>query len=88
MPTIYEEAGLVFFFYSSDLDEPPHVHVEYKEGGTMKVWLKDKDLKVAWVKAGLPRHKQTETLKITAQKRTTFLDNWYEFKESGKINKK
>jgi len=37
MPTIHEEAGLVFNFYSSDMDEPPHVHVEYKEGGTMKI---------------------------------------------------
>jgi hypothetical protein len=37
MPVIYEEAGLVFFFYSSDLNEPPHVHIEYKEGGVMKV---------------------------------------------------
>ena len=37
MPKIYEEAGLIFLFYSSDMDEPPHVHVEYKGGGTMKV---------------------------------------------------
>jgi len=37
MPTIYEEAGLEFFFYSSDMDESPHVHVEYKEGGNMKI---------------------------------------------------
>ena len=80
MPTIYEEAGLIFFFYSSDLDEPPHVHVEYKEGGVMKVWLKDKELKVAYVRANMPPHKQTETLKIIENKRKTFLDNWYEFK--------
>jgi len=85
MPKIYEEVGLIFFFYSSDLDEPPHVHVEYKEGGTMKVWLKSKDLKVAWVRAGMPNHKQTQALKIIENKRKTFLDNWYEFKETGKI---
>ena len=85
MPKIYEEVGLIFFFYSSDLDEPPHVHVEYKEGGTMKVWLKSKDLKVAWVRAGMPSHKQTQALKIIENKRKTFLDNWYEFKETGKI---
>lgn len=88
MPKIYEEAGLIFLFYSSDMDEPPHVHVEYKGGGTMKVWLKDKDLKVAWIKAGMPRHKRTETLNIITKKRKIFLDNWYEFKETGKINKK
>ena len=37
MPKVYEESGLVFLFYSSDMDDPPHIHVEYKEGGTMKI---------------------------------------------------
>jgi hypothetical protein len=36
MSKVYEEAGLIFLFYSSDMDEPPHIHVEYKESGTMK----------------------------------------------------
>ena len=88
MPKIFEEAGLVFKFYSSDMDEPPHVHVEYKEGGTMKVWLKEEDLETAWIKAGMPRHKQTETYQIIENKRKTFLDNWYEFKKTGKIKQK
>jgi len=57
MPTIHNEAGLVFIFYSSDMDEPPHVHIEYKEGGTMKVWIKSKELEVARIRAGMPRHK-------------------------------
>ena len=78
MPTIYEEGGLVFFFYSSDMDEPAHVHIEYKEGGAMKAWLSD--LEVAWVKAGMPKHKQTQTLKIIEGKQKDFLDKWYEFK--------
>ncbi|CAG8624063.1 9198_t:CDS:2 [Paraglomus occultum] len=42
-----EESRLVFTFYSSDMDEPPHVHVEYKEGGTMKIWIAKKDLEIA-----------------------------------------
>jgi hypothetical protein len=67
------------------MDEPPHVHVEYKESGTMKVWLRNKDLKVAWVRAGMPSYKQTHALKIIENKRKTFLNNWYEFKETGKI---
>ncbi|CAG8827690.1 10247_t:CDS:2 [Racocetra persica] len=36
MPSLHEESGLRFLFYSSDLDEPPHVHVD-KEGGTLKI---------------------------------------------------
>jgi len=47
VPTLYEKLGLVFTFYSSDMDEPPHVHVEYKEGGTMKIWIAKKDLEIA-----------------------------------------
>ena len=54
----------------------------------LKVWLKEKDLKVAWVRAGMPRHKQTEALKIIEKKCKKFLANWYEFKETGKIGKK
>jgi len=61
MPKIYEKAGLVFFFYPSDMDEPPHVHVEYKEDRTMKVWLKEEELETTRIRAGMPRHKQTET---------------------------
>jgi len=87
MPTLCEKLGLVFTFYSSDMDEPSHVHVEYKEGGTMKIWIAKKDLEIAWVRGGMPRHKQTETLKITQEKRKTFLNNWYEFKKTGKIRK-
>ena len=89
MPKVYEEAGLVFRFYSSDMDEPPHIHVEYKEGGTMKVWLKEEEeLETAWIKAGMPLHKQTETYQIIEKKCKIFLNNWYEFKKTGKINKK
>ena len=86
MPKVYEEAGLVFRFYSSDMDEPPHIHAEYKEGGTMKIWLNE--LETAWIKAGMPLHKQTETYRIIENKRKTFLNNWYEFKKTGKIGKK
>jgi hypothetical protein len=71
MPKIHEESNLEFFFYSSDMDEPPHIHAEYKEGGVIKVWLLT--LKPAWVRAGLPRHKQTEALKIIEEQQEKFL---------------
>ena len=39
MPTIKGIAGPYrFFFYSSDCDEPPHVHVE-RERAKAKIWL-------------------------------------------------
>ena len=77
MPKIYEEANLEFFFYSSDMDEPPHIHIEYKEGGVIKVWLLT--LKLARVRGGMPHHKQTQALQIIEVKKKYFLERWNEF---------
>lgn len=38
MPTVLLRGPYRFFFYSSDLEEPPHVHVE-RENRTAKLWL-------------------------------------------------
>ncbi len=38
MPTIWYEEGYRFWFYASDGQEPPHVHVERGQGGG-KWWL-------------------------------------------------
>lgn len=77
MPKIHEESNLEFFFYSSDMDEPPHVHAEYTEGGVIKVWLLT--LKPAWIKGGMPLHKQTQALKIIEKRQAWFLEKWVEF---------
>ena len=45
MPTVLRWRGRRFYFYSSDGDEPPHVHVDHG-GRTIKVWLHT--LKVAY----------------------------------------
>ena len=38
MPTVLIIEGFVFFFYSSEGNEPPHIHVE-KAGAKAKWWL-------------------------------------------------
>ncbi|MDY6980133.1 MAG: DUF4160 domain-containing protein [Pseudomonadota bacterium] len=38
MPTVLRWKGYRVFFYVSDRDEPPHVHV-FKDGMEIKVWL-------------------------------------------------
>lgn len=38
MPTVFEQEGFRFFFYSGDRNEPPHVHVR-KAGQEAKFWL-------------------------------------------------
>ena len=39
MPTILRSGPYRFFFYSSDRDEPPHVHTE-RDDNAAKFWLK------------------------------------------------
>lgn len=38
MPTVLRLRGFVFYFYSHEPHEPPHVHVD-KGGATAKFWL-------------------------------------------------
>ncbi len=38
LPTILQTGPYRFFFYSSDGDEPPHVHVE-RDNKRAKIWL-------------------------------------------------
>jgi len=38
MPTVFKLKGFRFFFYSSDRDEPIHIHVE-KDDSYCKFWL-------------------------------------------------
>lgn len=38
MPKLFEDSGFTFRFYSADLDEPIHVHIE-KEGYEAKFWV-------------------------------------------------
>jgi hypothetical protein len=38
MPTVLRSGPYRLFFYSSDRDEPPHVHVE-RESNRAKFWL-------------------------------------------------
>ena len=38
MPTVHQVGPYRFFFYSSDRDEPPHIHVE-RENKKAKFWL-------------------------------------------------
>ncbi len=51
MPTLLRIEGFRFFFYSSERQEPPHVHVE-KGDGEAKLWLQPVDLST---RTGSPR---------------------------------
>ncbi len=72
MPTI-EINGYKFRFYSSDLNEPPHMHV-IRDGNEAKVWLQPID--VAYNR-GYNKVKMNQILKLTKQNQQKLLEVWY-----------
>jgi hypothetical protein len=78
MPTIHQEKGYKFRFYSRENNEPPHIHV-WSSNGQMKVWL-NAALDVAEC-YNIPRHEWKKILTIVSQQQKTFLKRWYEFKK-------
>ena len=72
MPTIYHWRGWKFHFYSSDIVEPPHIHVR-KDNREVKLWLAD--LSVAKNR----RCTEIEIREITAEARAhldAFMESW------------
>ena len=72
MPTI-EIGGYKFRFYSSDLNEPPHMHV-IRDGKEAKVWLQPID--VAYNR-GHNKAKMNQILKLTRQNQQELLEVWH-----------
>lgn len=75
MPTVYREAGFVFYFYAEEGIEPPHVHVD-KGDGTAKLWLKP--VRLAWTD-GLKINEVRLALRIAGQQQPKLLEAWNEF---------
>ena len=73
MPTIFIE-GFKFRFYSSDINEPPHVHVLQAEN-VAKIWLEPLELEN---NHGYNRSELTRILKLTRQNQTRLLEAWNE----------
>ena len=73
MPTIFI-AGYRFRFYSSDVHEPPHVHVIHDDHEA-KIWLDPVQLEY---NRGYNRAELNRVLKLTAQNQTRLLEAWNE----------
>ena len=74
MPTIFI-AGYKFRFYSSDLREPPHVHVIRGED-VAKVWLDPIETEY---NRGYNRAELNRVLKLTEQNQARLLEAWHEY---------
>jgi hypothetical protein len=74
MPTLLRVDGFRFFFYSSEGQEPPHVHVE-KGDGEAKLWLQPVQLVYSYrlTPAELRRARE-----LTFQHQAAFVERWNE----------
>ena len=73
MPTIFIK-GFKFRFYSSDVNEPPHVHVIHGEN-VAKIWLDPVELQN---NHGYNRAALNRVLKMTRQHQSQLLEAWHE----------
>ncbi len=74
MPTLFI-AGYKFRFYSSDVNEPPHVHVIRAER-VAKIWLKSLEVES---NHGYNKPELNKILKLIEQHETKLLEAWHEY---------
>jgi hypothetical protein len=74
MPTILIN-GYKFRFYSSDVNEPPHVHV-IKAERVAKIWLNPLEVES---NHGYSKTELNKVLQLTEQNETKLLEAWHEF---------
>ena len=75
MPTILRAGPYRFFFYSSDRNEPVHVHVE-REDKVAKVWLDP-----IWLcsSGGFNRVEIARIIKIIRENKVLIMEAWDEY---------
>ena len=74
MPTVLREKGYRIGFYSSEPDEPAHVHVQ-KAGCEAKFWLSS--VQLSWNK-GFREAQLREILRLLEKNRTMLTEAWNE----------
>lgn len=72
MPTVLRIGPYRFFFFASDRDEPPHVHVE-REDKIAKFWLDPVRLQSS---GGFSRNELARIQNIINQHQTQLIEAW------------
>ena len=75
MPTVLQSGPYRFFFYASDRNEPPHIHVERDEKKA-KFWLDPVRLQNS---GGFVRQEINRMQDLVTQNREQFLRKWDEY---------
>jgi hypothetical protein len=75
MPTLLRWNGYRFYFFSSDGDEPPHVHID-RDAATAKYWLSP--VRLARNIGFSARDLRVLDAKV-AEEQVRFLEAWHEY---------
>lgn len=75
MPTVLRIGPYRFFFYASDRDEPPHIHVE-RDDNVAKFWLDPVRLQNS---GGFSRIEINRMARIVDSHRRLLLEAWNEY---------
>lgn len=75
MPTLLIWRGYKFRFYSSDMPEPPHVHI-MKDEKSAKVWLQNLDVEY---RHGYNEREMKELLSVVAENKEAWIGAWNDF---------
>lgn len=76
MPTLLNENGFRFFFYSSEGNEPAHIHIE-KGDAVGKVWL-EPTFERAYLN-GFTKQEEKRLLSIAEKSKEEFKRVWHEY---------
>ncbi|HEU5234911.1 MAG TPA: DUF4160 domain-containing protein [Terriglobales bacterium] len=72
MPTVLLSGPYRFYFFSSEPNEPPHLHVR-RENLRAKFWLDPIELARNW---GFPMHELRRIREIVEDNREALLETW------------
>jgi hypothetical protein len=75
MPTVWRSGPYRFYFYSNDLSEPSHIHVDRDELSA-KFWLDPVQLAK---NLGFRNHELNKIQSMVTEQRTLLLEAWNEF---------
>lgn len=74
-PTVHWEGPYAFRFYSTDRDEPPHVHV-WRDRNRAKFWLNP--VRIARNR-GFAQHELNQIEKLVIKHQTRLLEAWDDY---------
>jgi hypothetical protein len=75
MPTVLRVGPYRFFFYSNDIGEPPHVHVE-RDDCTAKIWLAPPRLQKC---KGFSSQEINHVFRIIEDHQEQLMESWNEY---------